>query len=344
MSKIHFLQVKHGDAFILECNRSDNNGIIVVDGGPSGCSYILSGKLKELGQPDLLILTHYDDDHIGGILQYIKECLYNGTLPSKEIWANCAGYVDFNANLETSARDGAVLSSYLDDFANKGMIWKDDICEGYNVDFPFASIEIISPTKDVRKMAIKKQEDERDQTLLTKATQRTNADLATSLEKLSEHNPKEPDLTNDSQLANAASVALILRCDGFSILMLGDTYPQNVEAYLRAKGYSEETPLEVDYVKVSHHGSRNNISNSLLDIIKCNNFLISTNGGKGIANHPDRIAIAHILCHPKRNYSEKVHLFFNHSVEIIEANGAPFFKAEEKEIYNFEIHENITEI
>ena len=70
MSKIHFLQVKYGDAFVIECSKSGNLGVVVVDGGPTGCGYVLQNKLKEIGTPDLLVLTHYDDDHIGGILQH----------------------------------------------------------------------------------------------------------------------------------------------------------------------------------------------------------------------------------------------------------------------------------
>lgn len=38
-------------------------------------------------------------------------------------------------------------------------------------------------------------------------------------------------------------------------------------------------------MKVSHHGSRNNISVELLDMIKCDKFIISTDGGTGNSYH-----------------------------------------------------------
>lgn len=344
MSKIHFLPVKHGDAFIVECNRGDHKGIVVVDGGPCGCSYILSKKIKELGVPDLLVLTHYDEDHIGGILQWIKQCLDDGITPYKKIWANCAGYVEFNASLRTSATDGAKLSKHLNELMKQGLEWKDDLFEGYKEDLSFATIEVISPTEAVRNMVVNKQEDEGKQIFQTAATQRSNTDLEKTFEELVTYDPKQPNLAKNDELANASSIAFILRCDKLSILMLGDSYPHNVEIYLRSVGYSEERPLEVDYVKVSHHGSRNNTSNNLLDIIKCNKYLVSTNGGKGKSNHPDRTAIAHILCHPKRDLKEKIQLIFNHEIKLIEKNGAPFLKSGECEIYNFEILENINEI
>ncbi len=343
-NKIHFLQVKHGDAFVIECHRGDNHGVIVVDGGPTGCGYVLQNKIQQTGIPDLMILTHYDDDHIGGVLQWINTCRDNGTIPAKSIWANCAGLVEVAEDKTTSAKQGAKLSVLLNEMANTGeMTWRDDICEGLDIDLPFATLEVISPTNEVRMMAIQKQEEEGKQ--LLKASPRNLQDLKTPLEELAKDIPGEPNLERANELANAASIAFILRCEDFSLLMLGDSYPQNVEKYLReVKGYSESNPLKVDYVKVSHHGSRNNTSNSLLDIIKCNNYLISTNGGKNRSNHPDRTAIAHILCHPNRNKEEKVHLIFNHKMDLIVTNGAPFLNEGEKEKWNFEVHEKITEL
>lgn len=344
MSKIYFLPVKYGDAFIIECDRGDAHGLVVVDGGPTGCGYILQNKLKELGIPDLMVLTHYDDDHIGGILQLVDTCLDDNTAPAKEIWANCAGYVDVAKDKYTTAAQGVKLAVKLDELKGKhGMAWRDHLSEGYKSDLPFASIEVVSPTEAIMKMAIKKQEEEGKQ--LLKAAPRNTDDLAKPLDELVKDIPQKPNLKNDSELANASSIAFILTCDNLSILMLGDSYPQNVEKYLReVKGYSEEKPLVVDFVKVSHHGSKNNTSNGLLDIIQCDKFIISTNGGKGHSKHPDRTAIAHILCHPKRNMDRKVHLYFNHNMDLIETNGAPFLKEGEGEKWNFEVHDNTTEL
>jgi len=81
-----------------------------------------------------------------------------------------------------------------------------------------------------------------------------------------------------------------------------------------------------------------------LDIIQCDKFIISTNGGNGSSNHPDRTTIAHILCHTKRNMDTKVHLYFNYKLELIETNGIPFLNEGECEKWNFEVHDNIKEL
>ena len=356
--KIHFLPVKYGDSFLIECCKGDNKGIVLVDGGPKGCGEMLLEKVKETGTPDLLVLTHYDDDHIGGLTQYIQSFQYTPDVPAKAVWANCAGYLKVPVLTGTrSAGQGAALSWFLNDFADTcKMTWRDDLIEGVSQEFPFASIEVVSPTAEFRKLAVGKQETAAPSVkpivLAKRSLARPVDEINTPLEELAKQVPKAPGKSSDSEVANAASIAFILRSDGLSLLMLGDCYPQNVEAYLRSKGYSEENPLKLDYVKVAHHGSLHNTSNSLLDVIQCNHFIISTNGEK--FGHPDRACIAHILCHSKRNRNEKVHLYFNTDLDTIAANTAvagklpipqkPFLNPDEPEKYNFEVHESVTEI
>ncbi len=352
MSKIHFLPVYHGDCFVIECDKGDHSGVVVVDGGPSGGAKILQPILEEVGTPDLLVLTHFDGDHIQGLIDYIEACQGILAVPAKGVWANCAGDVkvkneNFSPIMLDSARQGVELARLLNAMARTGkMTWRDDIAEGFIPDdCPFASIEVVSPTEEMRVLAIGQQEEQAQKMPMAVAVDKRKMtrddDIDIPLDILAQGKPAAPNKKND--VPNASSIAFILRCDGLSILMLGDSFPQNVEAYLRSKGYSEDNPLEVDFVKVAHHGSKHNTSNELLDIIKCNHYLISTNGK--IFRHPDRDSIAHILCHPNRDRNEKVHLYFNCAVEEIEQNsGKKFLKDGEDAEWNFEIHENATEI
>lgn len=342
MSKIHFLPVKNGDSFVIECDKGDRHGLVVVDGGPTGYGKVLVSKVEETRIPDLLVLTHYDDDHIGGLTQYINARTQQGRLPAKEVWANCAGYVEVEDVSTRSVAQGVKLSSLLNMLAQTGeMQWRDDVEEGIDKEYPFATIEVVSPTPEVRGLVIEKQVEEGLKQMKTKKVELD--EMMFPLDELAREPVKAPNLKKPNELANAASIAFILRCDGLSILMLGDGYPHNVEAYLRnVKGYSEENPLVVDYVKVAHHGSRYNTSNELLDIIRCNHFIIPTNGE--VHAHPDRTALAHILCHPGRDRNEKVHLYFNCGLDELVRNAGAFLKEGEPEEWNFEIHENATEL
>ena len=344
MSKIHFLPVKYGDSFVIECDKGENHGVVVVDGGPNGCGKILQEKLDAVGTPDLMVLTHYDDDHIGGLTQYIKARRNAGQLPAREVWANCAKYAETPEDDDEtrSALQGVKLGVLLDMIINEGgeLTFREDVIEGFAKEFPFADVEVVSPTEEGRKLAIGKQEkamEGKDLAALTRAD-----GSVPSLEELALDCPKPPGKKADAEVANAASIAVILRCDGLSALLLGDCYPHNVVEYLRAKGYSEENPLQVDYVKVAHHGSRHNTSNELLDLVKSNHYIISTNGDK--FGHPDREAFAHILCHPTRDRSEKVHFYFNCDLGTLLAKSGPFLVEGEQQAYNFELHECVSEL
>ena len=91
----------------------------------------------------------------------------------------------------------------------------------------------------------------------------------------------------------------------------------------------------MDYVKLAHHGSKNNISEELCSIIQANNFIISTNGGNGKTKHPDRKTIAKIVCSKYRNINQPITFWFNYSKESIEdRNGLVCTKDEEK-YFNF---------
>ena len=368
---IHFLPVRYGDSFVIECDKGENHGLVVVDGGPNGCGKILRSKLEELGRkPDLMVLTHYDDDHIGGLIQYIKTCANFYELPAKEVWANCATYVDTveeikkePAYVDQVDANGNPVRIYIDrspaqavrfarlvDYLsfNQELVWRDNLIEGTTKQFPFATIEVVSPTARGRELAIGKQEIAAAK-INAKASGLLGGEIKMDmptpevilpLEELAKENPKPPSEKADAEVANAASIAFILRCDGLSVLMLGDCYPHNVVAYLRKRGYSESKPLVVDYVKISHHGSMHNTSNELLDLVKCNHYIISTNGDK--FGHPDREVFAHILCHPKRNRAEKVHLYFNSDIPSLLKKSGKFLVGGEMQRYNFEAHQNVS--
>lgn len=345
ISTFHFLPSRHGDAFFIHCCKGDKKGIIVVDGGPPQSRNFIVDKIEKLPQIDLMILTHHDSDHIDGILNYVRKHRDEIPFPAQKLWVNCARHIDLPVGTNLSAGEANTLADTLFFISQHSSIkWIECITENYDSsDIPFADIEVISPTKDLLTKYITEYEKQNGiqppASTVNLSSLRGEEDLGIDLRTLSQRAKKVPNPEKYNELVNMASIAFILKCDGLSILMLGDSFPQNIEAYLQHKGYSKEHKLEVDFVKVSHHGSRNNISNSLLDIINCNNYIISTNGGQGKSNHPDREALANILCHSERNMSEPVHLHFNYRLRVIQQYGNILFNDGELEAFNCIIHE-----
>lgn len=77
--KVHFINVGQGDSILIQTPEKSN---ILIDGGPPEASDSLTHYLKEQGVTtlDLLIATHPDIDHIGGLLSIIQR------FPVKEVW------------------------------------------------------------------------------------------------------------------------------------------------------------------------------------------------------------------------------------------------------------------
>jgi len=94
--QIRMFQARHGDAFLIRCREKTGSTNILVDAGPEDVyERELKPVLEEMKnngeQIDLFIVTHIDDDHIGGAIALIED---NGlasqpnVIPIKEVWHN----------------------------------------------------------------------------------------------------------------------------------------------------------------------------------------------------------------------------------------------------------------
>ena len=99
---------------------------------------------------------------------------------------------------------------------------------------------------------------------------------------------------------------------GASILpWMADAQPYTLEKTIhRLRAERGETRLQVDAVKVSHHGTRGNTSTALLQLLSCKHFLISTDGS-GSPNHPHAETLACII----QERGPGVELWFNYCSE-----------------------------
>ena len=348
MSELYFLPAKYGDAFILHCKKGDEEGWIVVDGGPikRKINSVFLQEVEKLPHIDLMVLTHHDKDHIVGIMTYVSTHQEDNPFPVKKLWVNCARHIDLAQGGDLSAPQASSLADTLMSIQKHNNIeWKESVIDGFDTsDIKFADIDVLSPNDELLKKYIAKYEEIAGVAIpeegLSLTAQDERDDLKVSLEELAQRPKSKPNENEYSVLVNMASIVFILRCDGLSVLMLGDCFPHQIVEALIARGYSKENKVEVDFVKVAHHGSKFNISNELLELIKCRNFIIPTNGGQGDSYHPNREALANIICHPERNYGETVHLHFNYTLGSIKTkNGFALINEGEDETYNFRIHE-----
>jgi len=343
--ELRLLQANNGDAIHLKFR--DELGTpcnILIDGGTSD-TYILknkknkiqSGNLKITVEQikaneefiDLLILTHVDDDHIGGILKWFAQDSQAKDLVRK-VWFNSGRLIfeyfqqkEIPENLliikndhsqNTSIAQGVIFEDYIEE----KNIWDKRIIKSKNeINLLGLKFIILSPSEKQLKMLLTKWEKESP----IVNTSRIN-DYSVSLSELITLDV----YSEDSSIHNGSSIAFIVENLDKRLLFLGDAHPQTIIDSLMNLGYSAQNPLKVDFVKISHHGSKANTNYDLLNLIESENFLISSDGSKH--NLPDKQCLARII-----NSKKKVNLYFNY----LDLASQIFSKQDVKDFPNFRI-------
>ncbi|MBQ0732028.1 MAG: MBL fold metallo-hydrolase [Oleispira antarctica] len=333
---VKVLKAAHGDCiFIQGIFDNGEHKNILIDGGPSKAYKYrkyegeLFKELEDIRKKDqiidLLILTHVDDDHIGGLLSAFK----NGELLdklTKKVWFNSgklifdtfdkvadeSNYIDMGLRNSdgqglTSIGQGVTFESYLE----KNNIWdKKLIIEGEDRELFGAKFIFLSPTKEkLEKLLIKWKKDKPESLTSSKVTDydKTFDELLVS-----------DKFKNDKSVHNGSSIAFIFEYKEKRILLLGDAHDDVIVDSLKKKiegGQSNRFEL----VKLSHHGSKNNTSASFLNLIECNDYVISTDASKhGL---PNKLTLARIF-----DSKPKASIHFNYP-EIIKLK---IFKSEQE--------------
>jgi len=327
-STFRVLKAFNGDCLLIKCYDDERKEInILIDGGTvSTFNHSLKKELKELKTIDLIILTHIDSDHIGGLIKFFKNSLIE-KIEIKNIWVNFPDIIEISSGEKISFGQAKTLEKLIKEKMPKTEI-KNYIHSGnVKLNFNGINITVISPTKEILDSFYENWPKIKDKEKANKGVNvNISKDLATvNNVPLSELNKItfNPDKTVNSDLVNASSISIILENADLKLLLLADSRPEIIEKYLM-ENYNEDEKLKVHYVKVSHHGSKNNTSQRMLNYIDCDNYIISTNGGTSKHKHPSRETIARIVYNEKRNFDNKRYIYFNYPIEDIKARIGEF--------------------
>jgi hypothetical protein len=310
---IELLPARHGDCLWIEYGEPGDLRRILIDGGPVGTFEFLERRLQQVPPGErvfeLMVLTHVDADHVEGLIRLFAD----KPLPFKvkSVWFN--GWRQMNPKHGfLGPVQGEFLSALLADRASKA--WDMDAPPWSVPDqgtLPATTLDggmrltLLSP--DAAKLKTMAKEWNK----AVKAEGLEPGDLDAAWEALAGKKkflPKkgllgtDPDLdallkkqfTPDQAKANGSSIALLAEHAGKSALLLADAHPGVVVASLkRLCAQREKACLDVDAVKVSHHGSKKNTNDALLGLVRAPTWLISSNGDQ--FHHPDATCIARIL-------------------------------------------------
>ncbi|MEZ4685510.1 MAG: MBL fold metallo-hydrolase [Bacteroidia bacterium] len=326
---LYALPANSGDALVLQFKGDDGkNHFIWVDGGLVK-SYEQTRMVMEAitghdEDIDLLVVTHVDQDHIGGILAFaadpeapherVKRYWFNASRNLAQFF-NTRHHPDRELAIPQQGLRSIDQGIKLESFLQKENKWHSEPVMRFSMaNLHGLDVYVLGPDEeDLRQLAERwsdeMQDNARDRSIDWGEPKRE------SLEALAQKPFEE-----DDSRPNASSIVLALEYEGFRILLPGDAHPSDLVASLGALGYSKESPVVLDAFKLSHHGSKASLSPELLDLIDCKNYLISTDGSRhGL---PHREALARIIMHP-RNRQRGTTFYFNYNNDGLRAIFTP---------------------
>lgn len=308
-----------GDALSLQWVEAGVRRHAVIDLGRTADYRALRPWLVEIGNIDLLVITHIDADHIEGAMPMVAEA--QAPFVPNDVWFNNHDHLlaarKRRQELEIlSVLQGEKLSKGIARYKwpwnqafGSGPVSTDSPESATPIDLHGLRITLLSPNDE----SLSALEKDWDKALKSAAMRLGDTDEADAtpkgLEVLSTLDVKalaRLPFKADRATPNGSSIAFVAEHGCRRVLMAADAHPAVLTARLRALGYKPDRRLKLDLFKLSHHGSKANLSPELLSLIDCTRFAISTDGTRH--GFPDAEAIARILvADPNR---EKT-LYFN---------------------------------
>lgn len=306
---IEMLPAGPGDCLWIEYGDPGSPYRILVDGGVPGTTEALTARMRTAGgnpRFELLVVTHVDDDHIGGVLGWLENVPAQPDLG--EIWFN--GQFDRGTIGSEDFEQGDRLTRLL---AGHGPRWN-GLFSGRAVcvedgaeppEFEIAGgmvVTVLSPRRCEVDALREKWLAEVRGTLLS-----PDASPASETKTDLEERPPCPPIVDvlaldrlasttikaDPSVSNASSIVIALEYAGKRVILGGDARSKVIEDTIgRWQRDRVEGRLQVDALKLAHHGSRNNTSVALLQALDCRRYLVSTDGSHHC--HPNDTTIARI--------------------------------------------------
>jgi hypothetical protein len=323
MLEMTMLPARQGDAIWICWGDTDDPHRMIVDMGTEEIGERIRKDIETLPEDqrkfDLLVVSHVDRDHIGGVLTCLAEADPIPGLEIKDVWFNGFQHLSGGSVLQSDDGDyniepmgpaqGERLSSWLrkqkwNKAFEGGPVWR---ISGQTAEpiklYDDLKLTILGPTPKRLEAFIDTWVEE-----VQEALAKGNLDeVSPGLESMGSEEPPvleeeqdleilaETDNSPDRSEANGCSISLLLEYKGHKVILSGDAFSDDLVDGIRAVCGNE--PLKIDAFKLPHHGSKKNVFKSLIESIDCNRWLFSTDGTQ--FRHPDAVALARVITYSK---------------------------------------------
>lgn len=305
---IDMLPAEHGDCLLIEYGDTDRPSRFLIDCGAQSAVPALVRRLGLTGAAhlELFVLTHIDADHIGGVPKlFAHEGL---SLQCGDVWFNGWHQIDPFLGVKQGEEFSALLEArklpWNRAFTRAPGKYPDPVVVADPSALPVVRLPggmrltLLSPGAAQLKRLAKRWQDALADLEPGKAM------LGRKLPPAPVEDPGQLDLQalalsrddGDASVPNGSSIAFLAEFDGRSAIFTGDAHAdvlaKSIAALQVTRGRDGQR-LQVDALKLSHHGSANATSAALLDSLDCRHYLVSSNGN--MFYHPDRETIARVI-------------------------------------------------
>jgi beta-lactamase superfamily II metal-dependent hydrolase len=336
MFRIELFPAQQGDSIWIEYGAPGAVHRVLIDAGTPATAPLVRKRIEDLDPAnrhfDLLVVTHVDTDHIGGVLKLLSQLPAN--VRFDDVWFNAWPHIRNAKSSKLGPVDGEILTTAL---GKLEWPWNRKF-EGGAVMVPKEGalpektlrggmkLTVLSPGEpQLAKLRTAWKKVIQDNGLDPKNKGRWKKLLALAARKgVKSSILGEPDVKKlarsefdaDTAPANGSTIALLAEFDGKSCLLGGDAYADvlfgSLTRLCRARNLSK---LTIDAFKLPHHGSGGNVSNELLAAVPAPHYLFSTSGA--VFGHPDDEAVARVIAAASTG---KKTLHFNYSADTMSKN------------------------
>ncbi|MDB4938573.1 MAG: metallo-beta-lactamase family protein [Labilithrix sp.] len=300
------LEAQHGDALLLHYGTADSPRLAVIDGGPKGTfAKTVKKRLAELRgnrtaplSIDLLMVSHIDEDHISGVIDLLREMKdakdddKSAPYSVDKFWINT--FADKLGNAGAASLDewhaaGKLPSGFMRAFevsVTQGRTLR-DLAKGLNItpNEPFVKL-VEAPAKGAKTVKLPG-----GLTLTIVAPNAARLGMLKSDWK--KHLPKgRAKKASAAELAvaaayvdktvyNLSSIVVLAAVGAKRMLLTGDARGDDVIAGLDSAGLLKKGVIDIDVLKLPHHGSDRNVATDFFRTIRADNYVISANGKFG---------------------------------------------------------------
>jgi hypothetical protein len=291
---LEVLRAEHGDCLLL---RHDDDLILIDGGPPTVYRDTLKPRLQELmaerPQPlflRMVMVSHIDDDHIGGLgamfadaVDRMENHLGAPEWAAGELWLNAFGAL---TGAGPTAGAGDAHGAALDDLVGAApgsesqaiaasipggiALHQDAITLGIGRNTSFGG-DLVQGGRAIEVVP------GLEFTVVSPDQPRLEG-LRTKWQKWEHDHPAQEAANVDRSVFNLSSIVVLARAGGRTLLLTGDARSDDICGGLRTAGL---LPLQVDVLKLPHHGSSRNVAPEFFAQVRARHYVISGNGRDG---------------------------------------------------------------